>query len=154
MSDTTVHYFKFIVNRFFCMYWPGIYYSLFKTDTVTWGPNFVRGVQIFCTKKFRVEQIFRKISSGGDRFGGGPNLPWQTIFPLKISVRGTKIFRTKIPVTGHAWYCERPNTAYDVLFPLLIGCKNSSFYLVKVLFLAPAWLPICVHSQSLLNVLF
>ena len=27
------------------------------------------------------------------------NGSWGTIFPLKISVRGTKIFRTKIPVT-------------------------------------------------------
>ena len=77
MSDTTVHYFKFIVNRFFCMYWPGIYYSLFKADTVTWGskfcqggPNFVRGVHIFCTKKFRGEQIFRKVSSRENWFGG------------------------------------------------------------------------------------
>jgi len=28
------------------------------------------------------------------------NGSWGTIFPLKISVRGNKIFRTKIPVTG------------------------------------------------------
>jgi len=33
------------------------------------------------------------------------NVSWGTIFPLKISVRGTKIFRTKIPVTGHHMTC-------------------------------------------------
>ena len=59
MSDTTVHYFKFIVNRFFCMYWPGIYYSLFKTDTVTWGSKFCQGGPNFLYK-----------SSGGNKFSG------------------------------------------------------------------------------------
>jgi len=41
------------------------------------------------------------------------NGSWGTIFALKISVRGTEIFRTKIPVTGlnHPWDKLIPGTS-------------------------------------------